>query len=87
MLQIIIVNEPNSVYIDEIRDLEDRDSLAVFDKSKNCIDLSCLESHIGEVILVTHFTRDGNTRLECENERILTEVGTDSDGFMYVQYC
>ena len=87
MLQIIIVNEPNSLYISEIKDLESMSSLAVFDESNKCIDLSCLKSHIGETILVTHFTRnDECTRLEYEDEKTLNEVGVNNDGLMYIQY-
>jgi hypothetical protein len=86
MLQIIIVHEPNSLYISEVRDLEEMKSLAVFNEEKNCIDLSSLENHIGETILVTHFNRDKCTRLDYEHEKTLTAVGTDENGFMYVQY-
>ena len=57
MLQIIIVHESSSLHIDEVRDLDSMQSLAVFDKDKNCIDLSSLKSHIGETILVSHFIR------------------------------
>lgn len=87
MLQIIIVHEPNSLYISEVRDLEEMKSLAVFDEEKHSIDLSSLEPHVGETILVTHFNRsDKCTRLDYEHEKTLTEVGTDDNGFMYVQY-
>lgn len=87
MLQIIIVHEPNSLFISEVRDLETMNSLAVFDEQKKCIDLSSLESHIGETILVTHFNRDGGcTRLDYEHEKTLTKIGTDENGFMFVQY-
>ena len=87
MLQIIIVHESNSLYISEVRDLETMTSLAVYDENKKAIDLSSLEPHIGETILVTHFIRNNVcTRLDYEHERTLTKVGTDENGFMYVQY-
>ena len=87
MLQIIIVHEPTSLFISEVRDLDTTTSLAVFDKEKNRIDLSSLESHVGETILVTHFScRNGSTRLVDEQMKKLTDVGTDENGFMYVQY-
>lgn len=87
MLQIIIVHESNSLYISEIRDLEEMQSIAVFDEEKKSIDLSSLENHVGETILVTHFNRNSKcTRLDYEHEKTLTEVGTDENGFMYVQY-
>ena len=87
MLQIIIVHEPNSLYISEVRDLETMTSLSTYDENNKAIDLSCLESHINEAILVTHFVRNGGcTRLDYEHEKTLTEVGTDGNGFMYVQY-
>ena len=87
MLQIIIVHESDSLYISEIRDLETMQSLSTYDKEKRATDLSCLESHTNESILVTHFVRNGGcTRLDYEQERTLTEVGTDANGFMYVQY-
>lgn len=86
MLQIIIVHEPNSLHISKIRDLEHMKSLATFDEQKKCIDLSPLKGHEGETILVTHFNRDRCTRLDYEHEKTLTEVGTDENGFMYVQY-
>jgi hypothetical protein len=87
MLQIIIIHEPNSVHISEIRDLENLTSLATYDENKKATDLSCLESHIDEVILVSHFVRNNDcTRLDYEQERTLTAVGTDENGFMYLQY-
>lgn len=87
MLQIIIVHEQNSTHISEVRDLETLTSLATYDEDKKATDLSCLESHINETILVTHFVRNGGcTRLDYEHEKTLTEVGTDGNGFMYVQY-
>lgn len=87
MLQIIIVHESNSLHIDEVRDLDSMQSLVSFDKDKNSIDLTCLKSHIGETILVSHFVRsDKCTRLDYEHEKTLTKVGVDENGFMFVQY-
>lgn len=87
MLQIIIIHEPNALHISEVRDLETMTSLSTFDEDKKCIDLTVLESHIGETILVTHFNREnGCTKLDYEHERTLTKVGTDDNGFMFVQY-
>ena len=87
MLQIIIVHESSSLHINEVRDLDSMQSLAVFDKDKNCIDLSSLKSHIGETILVSHFIRsDKCIRLDYEHEKTLTKVDTDDNGFMFIQY-
>ena len=87
MLQIIIVHEPNTLHISEIRNLDHTTSLVTFDEEKKCIDLSVLEPHIGETILVTHFIREnGCTRLDYEHERTLTNVDTDTNGFMFVEY-
>lgn len=87
MLQIVIVHEPNSLHISQIRDLESLSILASYEEDKKCIDLSVLESHIGETILVTHFNRkNGCTALDYEQERTLTKVGTDENGFTFVQY-
>ena len=87
MLQIIIVHESSSLHIDEVRDLDSMQSLAVFDKDKNCIDLSSLKSYIGETILVSHFIRsDKCTRLDYEHKKTLTKVDTDENGFMFIQY-
>lgn len=87
MLQIIIVHEPNSVHISQIRDLETLETLVSYDKEKKCIDLSILKSHINETILVTHFNRNnGCTRLDYEQERTLTNVGIDENGFTFVEY-
>lgn len=87
MLQIIIVHEPNSLFISEVRDLETMTSLSVFDEQKKCIDLSFLQGHESETILVTHFNRDnGCTKLDYEHERTLSKVGTDENGFMFVEY-
>lgn len=87
MLQIIIIHEPNSLYISEVRDLEEMDSLAIFDEEKKSIDLSSLENHIGETILVTHFNRNnGCTELEFEHKQTLTKVDTDENGFMFLEY-
>ena len=89
MLQIIIMHDENenSLHIEEIKDLDKMQSLAIFDTSKNCIDLSSLKPHIGETILVTHFVRSNNcTKLDYEHEKTLTKVDTDENGFMFVQY-
>lgn len=87
MLQIIIMHESNSTKISEIRDLETMTSIASFDKKKNCTDLSVLRPHVDEQILVTHFVKDKEcTRLDYESVRTLTQVGTDNNGFMYIQY-
>lgn len=86
MLQIIIVHEPNALHISQIRDLETLETLASYDEEKKCIDLSVLETHIGETILVTHFKVDKCTRLDYEQERTLTKVGIDENGFSFVQY-
>ena len=87
MLQIIIVHDENSLHIEEVKDLDKMQSLATFDTSKNCIDLSSLKPHIGETILVTHFVRSNNyTKLDYEHEKTLTKVDTDENGFMFVQY-
>lgn len=87
MLQIIIVHEQNSLFISEVRNLDTMESLVVFDEEKKCIDLSCLSGHEGETILVTHFERDDKgTRLDYEHEKILTNVDTDENGFMFVEY-
>ena len=87
MLQIIIVHDENSLHIEEVKDLDKMQSLATFDTSKNCIDLSSLKSHIGETILVSHFIRsDKCTRLDYEHEKTLTKVDTDENGFMFIQY-
>ena len=87
MLQIIIMHDENSLHIEEVKDLDSMQSLATFDTSKNCIDLSSLKPHIGETILVTHFIRsNGCTRLDYEHEKTLTKVDTDENGFMFVQY-
>lgn len=102
MLQIIIIHGPDdSVCISEVKDLETMTSLATYDESKNCIDLSCLEPHINETILVTHFKRHstredctinynytncGCAKLDYEQERTLIDVGTDENGFMYLEY-
>ena len=87
MLQIIIVHESSSLHINEVRDWDSMQSLAVFDKDKNCIDLSSLKSHIGETILVSHFIRsDKCIRLDYEHEKTLTKVDTDENGFMFIQY-
>ena len=40
MLQIIIMHDENSLHIEEVKDLDKMQSLATFDTSKNCIDLS-----------------------------------------------
>ena len=90
MLQIIIMHDENenSLHIEEIKDLDKMQSLATFDTSKNCIDLSSLKPHIGETILVTHFIRTNNycTKLDYEHEKTLTKVDTDENGFMFIQY-
>ena len=90
MLQIIIIHEPDdSVRINKVRDLETMTSLSTYDESTNRIDLSCLEPHVGETILVTHFKRNvygGCTWLEYEQARTLIDVGTDENGFMYLEY-
>lgn len=90
MLQIIIMHDENenSLHIEEIKDLDKMQSLATFDTSKNCIDLSSLKPHIGETILVTHFVRSNNycTKLDYEHEKTLTNVDTDENGFMFIQY-
>lgn len=90
MLQIIIMHDENSLHtlhIEEVKDLDSMQSLATFDTSKNCIDLSSLKPHIGETILVTHFIRsNGCTRLDYEHEKTLAKVDTDENGFMFVQY-
>lgn len=87
MLQIIIVHESDTLHIDEVRDLETMESLAKFDVTKKSTDLSALATHIGETILVTHFSRgDGCTRIDYEQEKTLTNVGTDSNGLTFVEY-
>lgn len=87
MLQIIIIHEPNSLYISEIRDLETMTSLAVYDENKKAIDLSSLKAHVDETILVSHFIRDNEcTRLDYEHEKILTQVDKDDNGFMFIEY-
>lgn len=87
MLQIIIIHEPQAIQISEVRDLNAQCSLSTFDEDKKCIDLSMLSTHIGETIMVTHFIKEkGCTRFDYEHEKVLTHVGTDDNGFMYVQY-
>lgn len=87
MLQIIIIHEPHAVQISEVRDLDAQCSLSTFDEDKKCIDLSVLTPHVGETIMVTHFIKENEcTRLDYEHEKVLTKVGTDDNGFMYVQY-
>lgn len=87
MLQIIIIHEPNAMHISEVKDLETMTSLATFDEEKKCTDLSVLNPHIGESILVTHFIRNNEcTRLDYEQEKTLTNVGTDGNGLTFVEY-
>lgn len=92
MLQVILLKTvesrtDGSIRIQEVRDLDRQESISVFDGGKNMIDLSCLESHVNERILVTHFIKeDGCTRLDYEAEKTLTEVGVDENGLQYIQY-
>lgn len=87
MLQIVIIHESNTHKISEIRDLESMSSVSEFDEEKKSIDLNPLLGHEGESVLVTHFIREnGCTRLDYEGVKTLTDVGTNKDGFMYIQY-
>lgn len=99
MLQVVLFknvesNSDGNSRIQEILDnsgvqeiLGNSNVLATFDKVQGKIDLSCLEGHVGERILVSHYIREnGKTKLDYERERTLTEVGMDENGIQFIQY-
>lgn len=95
MLQVIIQTEITDEENKGSRILEIREKYGMLDsfsepvaemnEKTRQIDLSCMEGHKGERIIVTHFIRqNGCTRLDYESERLLISADKNSITFTNV---
>ena len=87
MLQIIILHEENKVKILRIVSVDTLTVLSTFDESTGNIDLEPLKDHVGEYVMITHFSKDGDcTKFDYEHVKTITKVDKDENGMYFFEY-
>jgi len=92
MLQITIVHTkyPNyTTWISEIKELDTDNVLSVFDPEIKKINLSVVENHVGEPIMIVHYIKQEDNTLEFESkeQKTLRSYGkSEATGEMSINY-
>ena len=87
MLQITILHEKNKIKVLEIKSIDTLTVLSTFDESIGKIDLEPLKDHVGEYVMITHFTKEGDcTKFDYEHVKTITNVDKDENGMYFFEY-